>query len=887
MNAFADFHQRILAAAASGALVVTVNKRLCRHLRERFDAEQRGAGRSVWATPAIHSLDGYLLTALGQAGEDWRLLGEFAARRLWEEVIAADAARCGVGLLQVPATARQALAAHALLVEYGAAWDASDLTEDHAAFARWRSRYRDACRQGEWLDPAQLCDAVAALAAEGRIDLPQELLLVGFDEISPRLQRLSLAFTRQGVRVVEVPAPTAPAGELRRLPCADRQQEVRRTARWARACMEEGAERIGVIVPDLARYRTLVERTFQAEIDPEALVHPDREGTRFSLSLGAPLAGEGLAAAALAILSLGFRISADEAGLLLRSPYLEGAQSELFARARLERLLRSERRTELSPSGLIRLAGEGRGRWEAGRSPRFAALFGQLAARLKDSRPRKPGEWAKTFAATLRDAGWPGERSLSSREYQAYRLWQEELLPALASLDAVSGPLERSTALALLRRRAAETVFQPESPDGPLQVVGLLEAAGLEFDRLWVMGFAEDALPAPARPNPFVPLGLQAAHDMPHSSAERELSFARQLFARLCAAAPSVVFSHPEREGDCPLRPSPFVAALPVAALPETTGHDPVEALRRSAVLLEAFVDEQGPPLPAGEVVAGGTAILKDQALCPFRAFAHHRLTVAALDRPDIGLDAGTRGTLLHRSLEAFWRETGDQRTLLGLPEDELRRRTVAAVDAAVESCFGSGRLRPAESLLALERERLIVLLLDWFDSAERERPPFSVAETEQGRSARFGALEIRTQVDRIDILENGNRLILDYKTGRPDPKDLDAERLLEPQLPIYAVGAVPQPAGVAFARVRRGECAFLGVAQDAGILPGVAVSAAPEEWPALLERWRLRLEELAASFGAGHAAVAPVDPLKACRYCDLSPLCRIDEIATYSPEDA
>jgi hypothetical protein len=46
----------------------------------------------------------------------------------------------------------------------------------------------------------------------------------------------------------------------------------------------------------------------------------------------------------------------------------------------------------------------------------------------------------------------------------------------------------------------------------------------------------------------------------------------------------------------------------------------------------------------------------------------------------------------------------------------------------------------------------------------------------------------------------------------------------LEPQLPIYAALAFPdrEVAAVALARVTREEPAFLGVAADEGLLPGV-----------------------------------------------------------------
>ena len=62
-----------------------------------------------------------------------------------------------------------------------------------------------------------------------------------------------------------------------------------------------------------------------------------------------------------------------------------------------------------------------------------------------------------------------------------------------------------------VKRLAAQTLFQPEAPDVPIQVLGVLESAGLEFDHLWVMGLTDEAWPIPARPNPFIPVALQRA----------------------------------------------------------------------------------------------------------------------------------------------------------------------------------------------------------------------------------------------------------------------------------------------------------------------------------------------------------------------------------------
>jgi hypothetical protein len=55
--------------------------------------------------------------------------------------------------------------------------------------------------------------------------------------------------------------------------------------------------------------------------------------------------------------------------------------------------------------------------------------------------------------------------------------------------------------------------------------------------------------------------------------------------------------------------------------------------------------------------------------------------------------------------------------------------------------------------------------------------------------------------------------------------------------------------------------------------------------WAELLDRWRSQLEGLGAEFVGGEAAVIPADPKKTCQYCDLFPLCRIDEIARLSED--
>ncbi len=884
MEPAAHPYDEVLSAAAEGALVLTVNKRLSRHLRGAFDAAMLHRGLAAWVSPDILPLDAWMHRAAGQAGLDGSLLDRQQALTLWEEVIGADHRGSEDQLLQIPPTAELALDAHRLLVEYGASFSAEEGGDDHRAFLRWREGWSRRCREGGWLDPAELSRLLCLALEESRLPLRPQAFLVGFDELGPPALRLAAALTKAGCPVREVPPARGRSGKVCQVPCEDPAAEVRRCARWLRSLLELGERRLGVVVFGLERYRPLVERIFREELAPATLLSGAGGEAPFSCSLGAPLAEEGMVAAALEILALDHRIPLTRASLLLRSPFWAGHGEEGEGRAFLDRELRRLGVAEVTLRQLCARARQGFA-GGLGRAPRLAQSLDRLLDTLAGGGTRPPGAWAGHFASCLKAAGWPGDRSLASREFQAFHGFKD-LLGRLAALDAVTGPVTRGSALSTLRRLARQGVFQPDSPDGPVLVLGPLEAAGLAFDHLWLLGLHEEALPAPPRPNPFLPLPLQRRLEMPHASAERELDFGRLVAGRLLASAPRVWASFPRQAEGSEHRPSPFLRDFPQGAPPEGPTQEPAALLWQARPALENLLDPTGPPLPPGEEASGGTAILRDQALCPFRAFARHRLRAAGLESPGVGLDAGARGVLIHAVLEIFWRRTGDSGALASLTPAALRLAVEGAVTGALDRYETERRLTLEPELRKLEGERLALLALEWLD-LERGRPPFAVSELETRHQEVVGGLTIRARVDRIDTLADGSRVILDYKTGQANPRDWFGERLREPQLPIYAVGEGGGGlSAVAFARVRRGECFFTGVGRSDDLLPRVPAAASHRAlseagiagWPELLDSWRSSLDRLGSAYRAGEAPVDPLDPKQACGTCDLHPLCRITE---------
>jgi probable DNA repair protein len=495
-----------------------------------------------------------------------------------------------------------------------------------------------------------------------------------------------------------------------------------------------------------------------------------------------------------------------------------------------------------------------------------------------------PSAWARDIDNLLHSLGWPGGQSLDSREYQTVQAFNK-CLQRLAGLDRVLTDISLHQAIARLEHIVNQTVFQPEGPEARIRVMGLLEAVGERFDHVWIMGLTDQVWPSVPEPNPFLPASLQRDLGLPRSSPEHELVYARHVLDRLIHSAPKIVLSYPTREEDRQLLPSPLLRDLPA----QTGNHFALETMpdpwtdRNPETFAQTFGDEHGPPLPQSQRAPGGSGLLRSQAACPFQAFARHRLQAQSLDQPTPGLGPAERGTIVHSALENFWSNCPDQATLLALDQDACLQRIEAAVDQAVQEMRRQRPISLSSECAMLERRRLIDLLAEWLD-LERRRSPFAVHSLEEGLDISIRGLQLNVVADRIDRLENGKLVVIDYKTGRHFMSEWFQDRPVEPQVPLYSLFCPEPVAGVYFGVVRKGESCFVGLGEDADIVPGCKAFAQHSltrdfpSWTELLQHWKTQLEDLAAEVLRGEARVAP-STKQACRQCDLHALCRIYEL--------
>ena len=885
----ADVFARLAEGLQAGVTVVTPNRRLAQELAREFDADRVASGLQAWEAADILPF-GLFVERLWESAvysdlgaETPLLLSAAQEQALWEEII--EGSPWGAQLLtpaRASAQCRDAWRlAHAWRI--AGALEKFPGNDDAKAFAEWARAY--AKRTARDVDSARLPDAAAKLLKLPALHKPRLLVAYAFDILPPQSADFFRALGAAGAEVACC-GPRRKEAAVVRTTFASSRDELEAAARWARARLEAvnrgntpgqfvSYPRIAVVVPDLERRRQEVVRVFSRVMEPGwnlpgAAVQP----LPFNISIGVPLAAYPLTHSALGL----FALAAGEvdfvlASRLMRSPFIAGGESELARRAMLDAKLREALPARVTLARLV-------GAIEV--CPllreRFEALYNYASANLAGM--QSPHAWARHFSALLDAAGFPGERALDSAEFQT-RAKFYEMLGEFALLERVLARMSFAQALARLRRLCADTLFQPESNDAPVQVLGILESAGLEFDHLWVSGLTDDAWPLAARPNPFIPVALQKKAGIPEAAADTALALDRRITEDWLHAAGEVVVSHPLREKDRELLPSALIASIAhgEVELPQFARYrDELHAARA----IESVADGIAPPYAAKEV-RGGTRVLADQAACPFRAFARHRLGAEGLATPAEGLDARDRGNLLHALMAQLWGTLRTKSRLASISSGDL----AAAIDEAATVAVAKVRAqRPGVldgRMAELERERLARLASEWL-AVDAARGDFEVVAREEKRALGVAGLAFTGRIDRMDRLATGGHVLIDYKSGRATPNDWLGERPDDPQLPLYSITAQEDIAAVAFAHLKTGAMRFMGFTREADVLPK---ARAAESWQGLLAGWRRELDVLGREFAQGVACVDPKRGLKTCRHCDLQPLCRVHErIAALEDED-
>lgn len=854
----------------SDTTILTPNRRLAASLQKHYQQYMR-QHHDCWQTPDILPLSSWL-QRVWQACEFQEnapyLLNSTQEQYLWEQILATS--KENSFLLQINETATLVKSAHSLLKQWclDTSLPAFQASEDYLALHRWSEAFTYQCTKNHWIDTASLPSIIAEHIALGTIKLPKRLALIGFTEISPQIKQLLSLCESTGCEV-EYSVNSKPLVEFNQAHIPPRQEylaiktddeEIILAARWAKAMFLHNQDAmIGCVFPNLDKIRDRVSQLY-GEIFAEL-------PGAYNISAGKRLSDFPIIHAAIQLLSLSKKnISRELISYLLASPFMGGAEAERLKRANADRMLRQHNITQLNieeshPS--------------LSYCNKFTASIKKFLKKINEYNDKANYEaWAKRISDLLSTLGWPGERSLNSEEYQTVEAWHQ-VLNELATLDYVAKPVDLTGALQALKQIAASHIFQPKTPDARIQVLGILEAAASPYDYLWVAGMDDLSWPPQPKPNPFIPKQLQREYNMPHATAERELMFCTAITQQFKENSSQIIFSYAVENEEMERLASPLIKNLPETTIDNLAleAFTPAYQSIFESKQLEIFIDNQAPSLSEGETIQGGMSIIKKQAMCAFKAFAEQRLYAQGMENPLLGLRKKDRGELLHKVMEIIWNKLETQETLLKLDNQALSKIITDSID-------GTFQLIPTahanyRNYINLEKQRIYKLVDQWL-RIEKSRPPFKIFTNEKKSTVTLNKLTLTVRVDRIDELSNGKKLIIDYKSGKDnDTNSWLGDRPDEPQLPLYALLEPESTAAIAFAQLYPGKYLFSGFSHADIEIKGVKPLT---EWSKQLDAWRTVLNKLSDDFYLGEASVNPKEQEKTCEWCELKPLCRIND---------
>lgn len=875
----------------STPLILCPSARLARSIKA--DIAQVQLGKLQWQSPDVQTLSQWLESVIeeslltGQIAETTPpyALSALNEQLLWEDVITQALKRNAFGdLFDVSGLAIAAMEAN----RYVIAWDIH-LPQDHLAeearqFVHWQRMFQQRCGELNVLENVRYVDWQLSNLAQTTIALPEEIAFAGFDQTAPQEKRLREILMQRSVRVSEYVTIAAEAAVARHIIVQDQDAECRAAVAWAKQCLTDNpAARLAIVVPRLSEVRNqladLLNDVFYPESVRSGLVDIRRH---YNFSLGTPLAQQPVIQAALNLLRMltSTHLQQVDMSAMLLSPFWSASQREADARALLDAKMREHLPTQFS---LPRFMAFVQKQQDSGLA--LAGLLGDFDAAIAASVSKRmePSQWVAEFDSLLDVLNWPGERSISSLEYQAMTAWQKAL-QQLAKLDVLRKRLSASEAVHYMQQICASQVFQAETEhEVSIQILGIMEGLSTPVDALWCMHMNDHIWPPPARPNPLLPAFVQRAAGVPNADNSVQTAFAATIHHRLLHSASTIIFSSSTMEGESQLRVSPLMKDVPIAETGLPLAATLAEQLSHLRGELEHLDDHRAPAVKDGGHVSGGTGLLKAQAVCPAWAFYQYRLSGKALKVPTAGLDSMARGSLVHGVLEHFWRKR-HYADLRDMSDEEFAKSLAQAVHHAIQDFVAENDV-VSDTVLELEHERLTNLLGDWLLFEKNNGVSFRIVACEAEKKVYICGIEVTLKIDRIHELNEGGLVFVDYKTGQvPKTRSWGEHRITEPQLPIYATfytEDTAQVSGVYFGMVKTAEHAFAGVAED--IFSGEAVKRKPafvegfSDWQSLLMHWKASIEAIAEELKGGESAVRFSDENEL-MYCEVLPLLRLPE---------
>ena len=854
-------------AIEKNQLILTANQRLAAQIQQAW-GRSISAKNQVWKTPRVMSLEHWLSFCWNELVDQnhdlvngYAQIGRLQNIFYWEQAIAKQ----DDGLDQSFATMANDC------FELCQRWNIeADQIDDQSTavnkFKRWAKTYQSILDKKQLLTSPSTWSKVAEGFAQHGLNTENSIYLYGFQSIPPLQQRVLEAATSD-IIPIEVMGESA---SISKYECPEPKVELEIAAKWAaQQLLNDPNQRIGLIIPDL---NNRVSET--ARLINEALA-ANNCSTAVNISAGVKLSETPLLQSALSLLEMTqYKLPMAHWLRIVNSPYWHFNHLPIQFKVDCELQLRETKKYDLSLDKFTQIIRAQQSKLDDPDSiqPQLQPLYDVQQLIRQTAKAKKTfAQWAEFFKQFTAQLGWPGLKQPNSLQYQQIQYW-EKLLGFFSELDNLAIEISNSRALSYLQKLANEHLFHPQTGDAPLQVLGILEAVGLQFDQLWITGMHSDNFPASGSINPVLSASYQRQHKMPFSVPEKELNIAKNLLSNFAINSNQLYVSYPITDGKTPLEQSPLICHYEQQNLHTIVGDMALHNWLDQPYSCDINIDAGHPYSAPKEPIRGGSSILKNQSTCPFNAFAIHRLWAKEFEQPAIGLEAIDRGSIVHEILYRLWNQWQSSKVFLALNKQQLNDQLSTTIDTVLIEQATKNPILLGDNFKQLEKQRLCKLIHQWLE-IERQRPPFEVKETEQKKQLSLGELSISLIMDRLDTVED-ETLVIDYKTGSVKSDVWLGDRPEDPQLPLYILASNPQPQGCAFASLKGNEQKFIGISNN-HIIKGIKVA---DNWDLQLQDWQQSIDNLAQEFIQGKALLHSYNTAQFNFQAELLPLNRWHE---------
>lgn len=874
----------LVKIAGTNSLTIAPNNRIAANLMSHtVNFILKESNKSACITPNIYSLKQWITDTFNDLRSKnvspfskLALLSESAVTSYWIRAMYRDGK--SDNLINPAEWLSETMAADKICSR----WKLVDYTPDSALshnFKKWRKHVQKEILANGFVTESMAIELIVSALKNGKVTLPKNVFTFAFDEKPPLYQDLFDA--------ISICSELSELNELRkkaswyRVKTLDCEDQFRTAARWASKVVEsENDKTIAIVSPDLKSQKKDIVKAFNDVFEPQWILPESGVYVApYDISLGETLNQIPLFNRALYYLSLGHIVNSEEVLNIINDPFVF-ANKEKAERRRFAKLMRDNRGLKTSLKSL------------AMKSSCPPLLSKALNTFVNDNEGLNesimfPSDWANAFSQLLASLGWAKNVAMNELEQLGAKKWVA-ILDRLSNLDTHTGTIPRTLAVRLLCQYAANTLVTPKTKGSPINILGSLEAAGLDFDYIWVLDCNNNVFPAKAEPNACLPVNLQIENKTPHSSGERELEFTNKLFSRYSTSCNEMYTSYVSQDVYGEQEPAYILKNADTDVEKDgLVDHDLIsyQADTYQRFSTKLISNDIGPLNLVKNTVAGGVNVLDLMNLCPVQAVTKNRLKVGE-HKPNytMGLSGVERGEMIHNALEAMWGEIIDlaqterslthSEQLKSLNEGDLRAMVIRAVDVAF---FWLDRDDISFVLIEQEREHMVTTLMQWIE-IEKLRDDFNVKAMEKSDFVILGEFKVKIRKDRLDeVINSGNShkmLALDYKSSEESCNSALSANIEKSQLPLAALSEDAD--GIGYLNAVPNSSNISGLVDDESLALFQRIdkhrTKAPKEWGQLKRWWYETLTERLKQYVQGSVNFTPSP--KACAYCVKRSLC-------------